>query len=134
MAATDSPMDMKVLEKVHAKRKPKARQAPRADAGPTKSPVYREPPKAQARGPIVAGPTDWVVCSTCSRLFSTKESPVRYGVRKRHAARHLSDHRMGRIKRPKETPQTEHRDYRRRQKKLMRSKTKMLARLDRVFA
>jgi len=60
------------------------------------------PPKAQAKGPIVRGPGELLVCQPCSRLFSTPEEPRRVGIRKRHAARHLADHRMGRIKRPTE--------------------------------
>jgi hypothetical protein len=56
--------------------------------------------RGQTKGPIVAGVREWVVCTTCSRLFSTKEEPKRIGIRKRHAAKHLADHRMGRIRRP----------------------------------
>lgn len=66
----------------------------------TKAPLFKAPPKGQFKGPIQKGPTEYIECSTCSRLFSTKEEPVRIGIRKRHAAKHLNDHKMGRIKRP----------------------------------
>jgi hypothetical protein len=94
-------VDKKTLEKVHVegKRKRAAERAPvRGHA-----PVYREPPRGQTRGPIVRGPRGWIVCTTCSGMFSTEENPVRYGIRPRHAAKHLSDHRMGRIRRPVDT-------------------------------
>lgn len=54
------------------------------------------------KGPIWPGPVELIICVHCSRLFSTEEKPVRYGVRKRDAARHLKDHRAGRIRRPTE--------------------------------
>lgn len=84
---------------------------------PKKRPRVFAEPKGQIKGPIVAGPTEWVVCTTCSGLFSTKTNPVRFGIRKRHAAKHLADHRMGRVKRPKTTPRAEHRDLHRREAK-----------------
>lgn len=62
-----------------------------------KSAVLRDaPPKAQAKGPIMPGPTAIEDCSTCARLFGVE----RYGVPKRHVAQHLKDHRMGRIRKP----------------------------------
>lgn len=97
-------MDIATLEKVHKKGRAKAVAEKRGvrTTKKQKAPVYREPPKGQLKGPIVKGPTDWIVCTTCSKLFSTPEKPVRMGVRKRHAAKHLADHRMGRIRRPVE--------------------------------
>lgn len=42
------------------------------------------PPKGQYKGPIMPGPAELLVCPTCQ-----------VGLRKRHVAQHLSDHRSG---------------------------------------
>lgn len=106
MQKTEVPMDIATLEKVKVEGEGKVDSAAKMPArkrkGAQKAPIYREPPRGQMKGPIVAGPTDWIVCVTCSRLFSTPEKPVRYGIRKRHAKKHLADHRLGRIRRPVE--------------------------------
>jgi hypothetical protein len=91
-------MDLEVLEKVRKAAPKKAERVTKK----THAPAYREAPKGQAKGPFGPAPAELVVCVTCSHMFSTPDAPVRVGVRKRHAAKHLSDHRMGRIKRPKE--------------------------------
>lgn len=91
----------KAMDLSKLKQKPVDKRAPRASTkAKPKVPIYKEPPRGQHKGPIIAGPTDWIVCSTCSKLFGTKEAPIRYGIRKRHAKRHLRDHQMGRIRRP----------------------------------
>jgi len=63
---------------------------------------HRDVPRGQIKGAFGAGPTELLVCDTCSKLFSSEKGKVVYGIRKRDAARHLEDHRMGRIKRPVE--------------------------------
>lgn len=78
---------------------PKLKRKPSAGKGRPK--ILREP-NGQQFGPIRKGPATWIVCTTCTRMFSSKENPVRYGIRPRHAKRHLADHRMGRIRRPVE--------------------------------
>lgn len=70
-------------------------------AGHSRPPTFREP-RGQFKGQIREGPKQWIVCTPCSQMFSTKENPRRIGIRARHAAKHLADHRMGRIKRPTE--------------------------------
>lgn len=117
-----NPPDMETLEKVHAtgraamtkrqKREVEERKGKKTSAD-QRVPIMREPPRHQQKGQIVKGPTTWVVCPACTKLFSTKTKPVRYGVRKRHAARHLADHRGGRIKRPTVPAAAEHRDFHR---------------------
>ena len=97
-----NPPDMETLQKVHAagRKKQIAAQKGVKTSDKQRVPILKEPPRHQQKGSITKGPTTWVECSFCSKLFSTKEKPVRYGVRKRHAARHLADPRGGRIKRP----------------------------------
>lgn len=119
MQKTEAPMDIATLEKVKLEGKgkvaPEKKTPSRKVKGKQRAPIYREPPRGQMKGPIVAGPTEWIVCVTCSRLFSTPEKPVRYGIRKRHAKKHLADHRLGRIRRPVE--QTEDQKPKRRRAK-----------------
>lgn len=120
MQKTEVPMDIATLEKVKSegegKVAPERKTPARKQKGKQRAPIYREPPRGQMKGPIVAGPSEWIVCVPCSRLFSTPEKPVRYGIRKRHAAKHLADHRLGRIRRPVE-PTEEQKPKRRRAKK-----------------
>lgn len=105
----DTPVETKepkVIDISKLRQKPVDRSAPRAAVHRSKSkpkaPIYQEPPRGQFKGPIVNRPADWIVCTTCSKLFSTPEKQVRYGIRPRHAAKHLNDHKMGRIRRPVE--------------------------------
>lgn len=56
------------------------------------------PPRGQAKGPITKGPRTYEYCSTCSRIYGTKEAPLRIGVPHQLVRQHLEDHRMGRIR------------------------------------
>jgi hypothetical protein len=98
----EAPLPKETLKKVFDAKPKKSKAAERANANKVRVPIYREPPKGQFKGPITKGVAEVIVCASCSRLFSTPEKPIRYGVRKRHAARHLQDHKMGRIRRPTE--------------------------------
>lgn len=96
------PAEQKVLtpEEVKALARPIKKETSRKKTTTGRPPLFKEPPRGQVTGPFGDGPKQWIVCTTCTKLFSTKENPVRYGIRPRHAKKHLADHRMGRIKRP----------------------------------
>lgn len=89
------PMDLAVLEKVKTKGESKKIEARRGKRTTKDQRVPILDIRAQARGPITKGPPAYVACAMCTRMFGRPT-----GTRKRHAARHLRDHRMGRIKAP----------------------------------
>lgn len=89
-------LSKEALEKVVATGKNKKVEARRGKKLPgARVPIHDI--RAQVKGPITKGPTTYVVCPICTRLFGRPT-----GTRTRHAARHLKDHQMGRIRRPTE--------------------------------
>ena len=88
-------LDLKTLQKVKEKGESKKVAARRGKKTTAKQKVPIFDIRAQAKGPIRPGPATYVVCPICTRLFGRPT-----GTRARHASRHLSDHRMGRIRRP----------------------------------
>lgn len=90
-----TPDELKKMARPVKKKSVRGKRAAGADR-----PAIIKEPRGQQSGAIRQGPANWIVCTICTKLFSTKDKTVRYGVRPRHAAKHLADHRMGRIKRP----------------------------------
>lgn len=102
MAEKQKALSMETLKGVHAagKRALSKREQAEIDSKKgsrttkeQKAPIM--PIKAQTTGQIRKGPPAYIVCAICTRMFGRPT-----GTRKRHAAKHLADHRMGRIRKP----------------------------------